>query len=137
MAADTGQTTTIAFGTSAFAPVVRSITIGEQTREALNDSHLGTTGQMTFIPSDLIDAGGFEMEIEFDPGLAFPPITAAAETITITFPLQPGDTVRGTLAGTGFITRVSGPNLELGSIMVATIGVKWDGKTDVVLTVGS
>lgn len=137
MAADTGQTTTIAFGTSAFAPVVRSITIGEQTREALNDSNLATTGQMTFIPSDLVDAGGFDMEIEFDPSIAFPPITGAAETITITFPLQPGDTVRGTLAGTGFITRVSGPNLALGEIMVATISVKWDGKTDVVLTVGS
>lgn len=136
--ADTGNSTTIAFGTSSFAPKVRSITIGEQTREALNDSDLSTTNQMTFIPSDLIDAGGFTMEVEWDQSFAvFPPMTANPETITISFPLKSGQSVRGTLAGSGFLTSLSGPNIENGSIMVATIGVKWDGKTEAVFTAGS
>lgn len=136
--ADTGNSATVTFGTSNFAPKIRSITIGERTREALNDSDLTTTNQMTFIPSDLIDAGGFTMEVEWDQSAAvFPPITAAAETITITFPLKPGEGTAATLAGTGFLTSVSGPNVENGAIMVATIGVKWDGKTEAVYTAGT
>lgn len=136
--ADTGNTTTVTFGTSSFAPVIRSVTLGEQTREALNDSNLATTGQMTYIPSDLIDAGGFSMEIEWDQSAGvFPPMTAAAETITVTFPLKTGEATRATVAGTGFLTSLSGPNIENGTIMVATVGVKWDGKTEAVFTAGS
>lgn len=138
MAADTGNSTTLTLGTSSWAPVIRSFTIGDMTREALNDSNLATTGQMTFIPSDLVDAGSFDMEVEFDPSAAaFPPITSAAETITITFPLAAGDSTRGTLAGTGFLTRVGGPNIENGNIMVQTVTWKWDGKTEATYTAGS
>lgn len=136
--ADTGNTTTVTFGTTSFAPTINSITVGEMTREALDDSHLGTTGQMTKIASDLIDAGGFEMEIQWDQSAGtFPPITTAAETITINFPLKSGEATRATLAGTGFITSVSGPNIANGEIMVATIGVTWDGKTEAAYTAGS
>jgi hypothetical protein len=137
--ADTGNTTTVTFGTSSFAPTVRSISIGEMTREAIEDSHLATGGQKTFIPSDLVDAGEFTMEIEWDQSAGvFPPVTAAAETVTITFPMKPGQsTTRGTLAGTAFLTSAGGINVANGELMVASVTVKWDGKTEAVFTAGT
>lgn len=136
--AQTGNSTTISFGTSSFAPTVNRIDIGEMTREALDDSHLGTTNQMTKIASDLADAGSFDMEIQWNQSAGvFPPINGAAETVTISFPLKSGESTRATLAGTAFVTAVSGPNVANGEIMVATITVTWDGKTERAFTPGS
>jgi len=136
--ADTGNSATIAFGTSSFVANIYSIGGTSQTREALEDSHLGTTNQKTYIPTDLYEPGEFEIEFEWDQSFSvFPPIDGAPETITVTFPLKSGEGTAATLAGSGFITEVSGPDVENGSIMRGTATIKWDGKTEVAYTAGS
>ena len=107
--------TTITFGTSGFAALIRTINIPEGERPALDTSHMGTAAGSdhsncswrTMIPSDLANWGPMTVTILFDPDLD-PPIDDDAETITITFPLASGQTTNATLAFTGFMTRYGG-----------------------------
>lgn len=136
--ADTGNSSTIAFGSSSFSANVYLIGATEQTREPLEDTHLGVTGEKTYIADDLIEPGQFELEFEWDQSFGtFPPISAAAETITITYPLKSGEGTAATLAGTGFLISSSGPSVENGTIMRGSATVKWDGKTGPTYTAGS
>ena len=134
----TGNGTTIAFGTSSFSANVYSIGGSTQTREALETTYLGTSGFKEFIPDALVDGGEAEIEFEWNPSFGtFPPISGAAETITITFPLLSGETTNATLAGTGFLTSSTGPNVANGEIMRGTATVKFDGGTGPAYTAGS
>jgi len=126
--ADTGNTATIAFGTSGFTANFQMIGGTEQERPSIPDSHLGTTTRDTFIPGDLFDPGEFESEYQFDPDDQ-PPISGAAETVTVTFPVPAGQSNGATLAGTGFVTKWKSADLRNNELMVATVTVKWDGKT--------
>lgn len=136
--ADTGNSASIAFATSSFSANIYMIGSTSQERAALETSHLGTTNQKTFVPDDLIDPGEFEIEFEWDQSFStFPPISAAAETVTITFPLKSGESTAATLAGSAFVTSSSGPDVENGTIMRGTMTVKWDGQTECAYTAGS
>ena len=61
--ADIGTGATITFGTNAFAAQVISAKPTGIEREAFKTSHLGTTGGHTYIPGDLYEPGGLEMEV--------------------------------------------------------------------------
>ena len=136
--ADTGNGTTIAFGTSGFTANVYSISGSAQTREALESSHLGTTSFKEYIVDDLVEPGEFEIEFEWDQSFAtFPPISAAAETITITYPLKSGEVTNATLAGTGFLISTTGPTATNGEIMRGMATVKFDGQTGPTYTAGA
>jgi len=136
--ADTGTGTTITFGTSGWTGSVISIGGTTQSREALEDTHLGTTNQKTFVFDDLIDAGDFELEFYWDQSAGtFPPISAVAETITVTFPLKSGETTNATLAGSAGVIEATGPSASNGELMVGSMSIKWDGKTEVAYTAGS
>lgn len=103
--ADTGYGITLAGATTTtfFAEII-GVTLNDQTRERIDTSHTGTTsGRKTYIPSDLIDGGELEVEINFNPATTIP-IAAAAEVWTLTF----GDSGQCTWAFTGFITSASG-----------------------------
>jgi hypothetical protein len=103
--ADTGYGITLAGATTTtfFAEII-GVTLPDQVREAIDTSHTATTsGRKTFIPSDLIDGGELEVEINFNPATT-PPIAAAAEVWTITF----GDSGTATWAFSGFFTSYSG-----------------------------
>jgi hypothetical protein len=130
--------TTITFGTSSFTANIRRIGGANETREAVETAHLGTTGQKTKIPASLTDPGTTEIEFEWDQSFGvFPPIDAVAETITITYPLKSGETANATEAGTGFLTEAEGPTCEDGQLMVGRARIQWDGLTDRVYTAGS
>jgi hypothetical protein len=129
--------TTITFGTSSFAALIRSITTPEGERIELDTSHMGTAAGgshtgiswRTKIPSDIGEWKAMRVSILFDPDLK-PPIDQAAETITITFPLASGQTNNATLAWTGFMTRYGGEvpydNVSEGSYEIAISGdVTW------------
>jgi len=123
--ADVGTGTKIVFGTSAFSAELTGIAGSDISREVVDTSHMGTTVYRTFMPSDLADPGTTEMEIAFNPN-SQPPITAAAETITITFPVPSGDSSGATFAGSGFVSNWSwGDPLE--DKMTASISIKWTG----------
>jgi hypothetical protein len=86
MATDIGTGTTITFGTSGFSADLLSISHGGMAREAIQTSHMGTTSDHTFMPTDLVDNGEVTVEIAFVATLTPPILTnAAAETITIAY----------------------------------------------------
>lgn len=137
--ADTGNTSTIAFGTtSGFTPDVTIIGGLEQSREALEDTLLSTTGEKTYIPDDLIEPGQLTCTYYYNQSeTAFAPIGAAAETITITFPLKSGEGTAATLAGTGFLVNHKSADLQNGELMMGEFTVQFDGKTGPTFTAGS
>ena len=123
----TGNTGTIVFGTSAI--VLQWTKIGEwqATRAKLETSTLATTVFKTFMADDLADPGEIEVEALFDATKALGSIGAVAETITITYPKTAGTAAN--LAGTGFITMLSLPELVNGSVSRRKIKIAYNGAT--------
>ena len=116
---DLGTGATITFGTSGFTANIENIELPEQVREAVNTSHLGTSGRHTKIPSDLVDSGSMKMTFQFNPDTD-PPIDQAAETVTITFPEG------ATWAFSGFMTNYGG-SVPLEGKMMGTATVEITG----------
>ena len=86
MATDIGTGSTVTFGTSSFTADILGINLSGITREAINTSHMGTTSDHTFMPTDLVDNGTLELEIAWLATLTPPIITnGAAETVTVAF----------------------------------------------------
>lgn len=128
--ADTGNTTTLTLATSALTAAVESIDIGEETREALEDSDLTTTNYMTYIPGDLRDPPELTFNILWNQSdSSFPSTSTAAELCTVTYGLLSGETVNATFTATGFITAVKRPEIANNQIMRASITFKCDGKS--------
>ena len=123
----TGNTGTITFGTSGIVLSWTKIGEWQTTRSKLETSHLGTTVFKTFMADDLADPGEIEVEGLFDPTKALGSIVAAAETITITYPKTAGTAAN--LAGTGFISMLSLPELVNGAVSKRKIKVAFDGGT--------
>ena len=121
--ADTGYGITLAGATTTnfFAEII-GVTLPDQTREKIDTSHTATaSGRKTYIPSDLIDGGELEVEINFNPATTIP-VAAAAETWTLTF----GDTGATTWAFSGFIISAGG-EAPLEDRMTATITLAISG----------
>lgn len=136
--ADTGNGTTITFGTTSFSASWEEIDAGEQTRDAIEDSHLGTTGDKTYMPGDLQEPGEASGVFQWDQSFGtFPATTTAAETVTISYPLKSGESTNATLAGTAIVTRVKGPVARNGEKMMGEMTIKWDGGTGPTYTAGS
>ena len=126
MVMDVGTGTIIAFGTSGFAAEVLSLNGNDITRPDVDVTHMGSTTYMEYQPGDLADGGSIEMEIGFDPD-SQPPVTSAAETITITFPLPSGGATSATFVFTGYVSTWSW-TAPLEEVMTASITIKVDGK---------
>lgn len=129
MAAIASAGASIAFGTSSFAADIISFNTSGWSRGSIETTHQGTTTDgRTFIPTTRYDPGTLELELQFDPGTDDPPMTADAETITITF------SDADTFAASGFVTDFSIENQEDDKI-TASMTVKFTGDitiTDVV-----
>lgn len=86
MATDIGTGTTVTFGTSSFTADLLSVSHSGIAREAIQTSHMGTTSDHTFMPTDLVDNGELTLEIAFVATLTPPILTnGAAETITVAY----------------------------------------------------
>ena len=96
-----GTGITLAFGTSAFACHLLDVGLDGVSRNAIQTSHMGSTGYHTYIVSALTDGGSLSIDFAYDPN-DDPPVGAVAETITITFPPS-----QGTMTFTGFMTDFS------------------------------
>ena len=118
-----GFGTTVVFATSGFTANLLSVDGPGVERAAINSSHMATASSyMTYIPAKLSDGGSVDIEFEFN-GADAPPITAAAETITIDWA---GDTGDGEYSFTGFMTNYS-PSASVGERMTATATLKVSG----------
>ena len=131
--ADTGNgaTLTLSADGGATTYTIVSITPGDQSIEALEVSHLGTTGDKEYIKSDLKETPEGSAEVLFDVNTALPTPGSATQTITITFPKESTvvTAAAATLAGSGFVTSISYPELVSDTVMRATINWKMDGFT--------
>lgn len=125
MAADTGNTATVTFGTTGFTG--RFMVIGELEQEVpiLDDSHLGSTECEEKIPGDLNTPGQSQCEYQFENAL--PPLKTV-ETITITYPNG------ATKAGFGFIFKRSMPECKNNQIMMGKLAFTFNGKPAPVFT---
>lgn len=102
--ADEGFGTTISFSSS-FLAEVQSVSLSGYERNSIETTHMtSTNGWRTFIPSDLKDPGTLSLDISFRPNDNIP-ITGAAETVTVTFPVPSGGSTGATLACSGFLTK--------------------------------
>lgn len=124
-AVDIGTGTSITFASGFFARIL-NIDFDEFQRAALETSHMGiaapsagTFGNKTFIPGDLSDPGGIDVEIHLNPD-TIPPIDSAAGAFTITFASG------ATWAGTGFMTGFK-PTVPLEGVMTAKCKLKFTG----------
>ncbi len=126
-ATDIGTGTKVAFGTTTIKGNVMDVSWDGPNRESIETTHMGTTGGQTFMPSDLYDPGELTIEVQFDPDATVDAdIVAAAETITVTFPIVAGESNGATWAATGFITSYTNTT-PLEGLMTASIGVKFSG----------
>jgi predicted secreted protein len=125
---DQGFGSTITFASS-FVGSIRTIDWSGLTRNPLDTTHMGTTnGWMTYLPSDLKDAGELTVEVFFDPSKDWKTqIGAAAATCTLTFPVPTGGTTAGTIAGSAFLTSFE-VNDPYDDVMTATIKLRFTGE---------
>lgn len=123
--ADSGFGVSISFS-STFLAQITNVTWSGISRSPIDTTYSGvSSGNATFIPSDIKDAGELQVELLFNPNDA-PPIASAAETVTVTFPLPSGGNTAATWAASGFLT-----NFEVGipidDRMTATATIKLSG----------
>lgn len=133
---DTGNGASITFGTTAFTGKFTQLDPGEKTLGDIEDTHLGTTGNKTYRPEDLVEPGELTGMVQFSSDTALPAL-GTVETVTLTFPIPAGLTTAATYAGTAYIKRFKVPTLENNTLQMAEITVKWTGKTGPTFTVAS
>lgn len=126
--ADDGRGASLTLGTSTWETnaLITSITPDAITRNALETSHLGTNTARTFIPEDLRDNGGFSVEFLHHDAVDPPMLTNTnTETITITYPLQTGQTNAATISGAGFCVEYVPGAAAVGELMKGSAKFKW------------
>jgi hypothetical protein len=132
---DTGLGATIS-GTGLITTQITKIGDLTISVDALDTTHLGTTGYKTVRPSDLRNLP--EVSIEFNWLGAAPPITSAmmptqepyaGVTATITYPANTAGGGAGSIAGTAFVKSVKFPNCAQGEIMKGEYVIQFDGVT--------
>ena len=137
MAGTTGQGTTVAFTTLGAVACLRSLTLPEWSMESIDASCLSDTGFMKKIAGDLVDAGEVSMTVVFeltDNLEQFIP-DGVQDTITITFPTA--GATSGILTGTGYITSVTAPDMQINQLLEQTITFTFDGETGPAYTPGT
>lgn len=119
--ARTGHGTTLSFGTTTgWTPDYISIAGPGATREVLDTTHLGTTGARTKAPGDLPDWQPITCEYFYDPADGYPPISAAAETVTLTNP----DAGAATEVCSAFVSGFEGATRVTDQLMQATLTIQ-------------
>ena len=125
--ADDGAGATLTFATSTATFDITSVQGQGVSRESLPTFHHGTTGgYKTFMPADFKDPGTVTVSWLYDPNEQ-PTIGAAAETITITYPVPSGDVSGATEASSGFWSDWDAPEISIDQVMIATGTIKRSG----------
>ena len=126
---DTGQGATLTLATTGAVGCVRTMQLPEWAMEKVDASCLETTGFMRYVPGDLTDPGEIVATVVFDASVAIPE-GGVVGAVTGQFPIgDPAHTVNATLAGTGFISTRSLPNMATNELMEMTLTIPFDGDT--------
>lgn len=128
MAGTTGQGTTVALTNDGTVACVRSLTLPTWSMDSIDASCLADTGFTKKIAADLTDAGTVQVTAVFPlDGSPYAP-DGDQDTITITFPAPAGHSA-GSLSGSGFISEVTLPSVEVGGLLEQTFTFTFDGAT--------
>jgi len=130
---DTGHGATITLSTSALAFNWTGMDLGEESIPDVDRSHLATADYREYMPGDLKEPGLITIPFQWDSDAA-QVAEGVPETITVTFPLASGGSTAATFAGTGYINKVTRPNLQTDTIQNGEITIKLDGLTGPVYT---
>jgi hypothetical protein len=133
------QGASVSFGTSALSGKILSVSSVEQSREALDITDLSVAAgkPKKLIPADLYDAGSVDVTFLYSSAQLLPDITAAAETVTITFTKATAAGAGATFAGSGFISSRSTSECSVDGVMQMNCTVTWDGETAPTYAIGS
>ena len=82
------------------------------------DSDPDVIGSKEFIPEDHVDAGGFSLDIHFNPNVT-PPIKQPAEQIEIDWPLVPGGSTPAKFTFIGYMNNFA-PSAAINELMTGT-----------------
>lgn len=131
---DLGTGTSIAFGTSGYAAILRAITgwtgisreVVDFTPLAVAAASPGTIGNRVYKAAHAVDPGTIECEFFFNPNLT-PPIGGDPETITVTFPIVTGDSTAAYWQAQGMMLTFEVSGIELDQPMVARSTIKITG----------
>lgn len=135
--ANTGIGATLVLsGGSTFSARWKSIGGFNQSVGALDDTALDSTDYKEMVADDLAEIEPISVEFFAALGTT-PPAVGTVCTATITMPKQPGQNTAATLTGSAIITRLQQPELSVGSRLMATIELQFDGKTGPVWTKAS
>ena len=122
----TGNGATLTF--SGFTGNVTTISGAEMEIEAIETSHLGTTGYREYIPGSLKEGGELEVEFIFTGDMID---LGDSGTVTVTYPkTTSGSTSGATLSGSAFVQNLSYPEATNGEALAASVTFKFDGDTD-------
>lgn len=124
--ADTGNGATLTIGT--FTGRITRINPTEETRPALENDDLQTTGNRKWAEGDLVDAGEIEIDYIFRSDQDLPPFASPA-TLTVTFPTFPGKTTAANIAGTAFLVMRKKPELVNNQLQAGSARWRFDGET--------
>jgi len=138
-AVDIGTGATLTFSESTLALNWTSISVGEISRDVIDTTHLGTTGQKTAMNGDLINHSAITIDFQWDnengPGLS---ASSDPEQLTITWPQSLENTTSAaTYIGTGFITKIVYPTFGVEELQMGQIEFTPDGATDFAYTDGA
>ena len=124
-ATDVGTGISIAFQSGFFAEVL-DVRVSGMHRDAIETTHgTSTNGWRTFIPSDLMDMGQLEVDLNFNAD-ATPPIDTDAESVTIVFPVPSGLSNGAQMQGIAFMTDMDGA-FPIDDRMTASFTLKYSG----------
>jgi len=121
---------------SGFTGTVQTIAGIEHTREVMDVTPLDAADFEEFDPAPLRNPGSVDVVYFYDSSNEAP-LSGAAGTVTVTFPLKSGESTAATLSGTGFLSRAGITELNNTDKTMGEITVQWDGKTGPAYTAGS
>lgn len=132
---DQATSIAITFGTSGFTAQIIDSNISGFQRGDVDTTHSGTTPVSgtdavirTYKPSDIVEGGDLNLTIHFLPDDTIP-LYGAAETITITFPTNVGESTGATWVFSGYIKAYNPTMNPLDdSTMQASVTVKIAGE---------
>lgn len=134
---DTGHGATLTLSVNTGAYKIRRIRLFKESVPVVDISYLGTSGHRETMPGDLTDIDEMEVTILFEAVTGLPAV-GGVETVTTTFPLQSsGATTAANIAGTGFVTARTWPELQTNAEMTSVVSIQMDGATGPTYTAAS
>lgn len=135
MTVRTGNSGTVAFGTSSWTGDIIRISGFARRYQALNKSVLSDTQHEVYERGDLIDFDAITLDIFWDHD-DLPPIGAAKETISITYP-PASHATDGTIVGEGWLEEVVSGQMANNEMMQGTVTIRFTGSTNLTVMEGA